>query len=58
MIIEKVDKHSGAILFKRDKESITLESLVKEVDSLRKKVNKLERTVKKLEETQKKDSSD
>lgn len=49
MIKEVIDKNSGAILFKRDEESLSLEYL-------QKKVEELESRIKILEEKQKEDS--
>lgn len=49
MIKEVVDKNSGAILFKKDEESLSLEYLLK-------KVNELENRIKVIEEKQKEDS--
>lgn len=51
MIVEVVDKNSGAILFKKDKESLTLEAVVKELEELKKKNSKLEKRIKALEES-------
>lgn len=49
MIVEKVDKSTGAILFKKDKESKDLEYALAQIDSLTKTVKKLEKRVKELE---------
>lgn len=50
MIIEEVDKVTGAIRFKKDKESRDLEYALKEIESLKKRVVKLETHVRELEE--------
>lgn len=49
MIIEEVDKVTGAIRFKKDKESRDLEYALKEIESLKKSIRKLESRVKELE---------
>lgn len=41
MIYEKLDKHSGAILFKKDHESLKLEEVYQEVVKLRNEVERL-----------------
>lgn len=43
---EVVDKHSGAILFKKDQESLDIEYLLKEVADLKKRIQKLEKAQK------------
>ena len=50
MIVEVKDPATGAILFKKDKESLTLEDLVKRVSDLEKKNKQLEKRIKTLEE--------
>lgn len=50
-LVEKIDKHSGAILFKKDKESLSLEKAIKQIDELQKTITSLEKRVKKLEKT-------
>lgn len=52
-IREVVDKRSGAILFKKDKESLTLEQAVKQIAEMQKTINSLEKRVKKLEKASK-----
>lgn len=47
MIIEKVDPNSGAILFKKDKESTDLERALKEIEELKKRVTILESIIEK-----------
>ena len=42
MINEVVDKDTGAILFKKSKETLTLERLVKKVEELEKRIEELE----------------
>lgn len=42
MIVEKIDPNSGAILFKKDKESINLEKALKRIDELEARVGVLE----------------
>lgn len=50
MIVEVQDPESGAILFKKDKESLTLEDLMKRVVDLEKKNKQLEKRIKSLED--------
>lgn len=52
-IREVVDKRSGAILFKKDKESITLEQAVKTIAEMQKTITTLEKRIKKLEKASK-----
>jgi chaperonin cofactor prefoldin len=49
MIKEVIDKGSGAILFKKDSESLTLEDLMKRVDRLESENNKLKKRIEILE---------
>lgn len=49
MITEVVDKETGAILFKKDEESKSLEDLMKRFEALEKKNTKLEKRIKELE---------
>lgn len=49
MIIEEIDPNSGAILFKKDKESQTLEDAVKSIESLKKEITALKRRLTILE---------
>lgn len=43
MIREVIDKNSGAILFKKDQESLDLEKLMKKVEDLESRLKKLEK---------------
>ena len=52
MIHERYDRHSGAILFKKDPESLKLEEVYQEVIKLRKEVKLLKRKVKVLSKEQ------
>lgn len=52
-IQEKVDPVSGAILFKKDKESITLKQAVVQIEKLQKTIISLEKRLKKLEKANK-----
>lgn len=56
MIREVYDKKSGAILFKRDKESMDIEYLLQKINDLESKNASLERKMKKLEKSQKENS--
>ena len=56
MIKEVVDPVSGAILFKKDQESLDLEYLMKKVKELESSNRRLEKRIKKLEESMKEDS--
>lgn len=42
MIQEIIDKETGAIIFKKDKESLLVEKLLKRVEELEKRIEKLE----------------
>lgn len=53
MIKEVIDPNSGAILFKKDEESLTLEDAVKRIESLENKCKSLEKRIKTLENTNK-----
>ena len=48
MIKEVIDPNSGAILFKKDEESLTLEYAVKRIESLETKCKNLEKRLKTL----------
>lgn len=48
MVYEKLDKGSGAILFKKDHESRRMEDIYNELVALRKEVSKLKSEVKTL----------
>lgn len=50
MIYEKLDKESGAILFKKDHESLKMEEVYKEMVELRKEVKRLREEVKRLQD--------
>lgn len=50
MIKEVLDKGSGAILFKKDPESLTLEEVVKRVEKLEKENKELKKRIKSLED--------
>lgn len=49
MMIEVKDKHSGAILFKKDPDSINIQKLTKRVEELESKNRSLEKKLNKLE---------
>lgn len=49
MIVEQVDPNSGAILFKKDRESLLLEELKNTVDSLVSTIENLEYRISLLE---------
>ena len=51
MVKEKYDRNSGAILFKKDPDSLRTEELLKKVNILEKKVDDYERKIKKLEKS-------
>lgn len=53
MINEVIDKGSGAILFKKDNESLTLEEAVKRLDILEREYKSLEERIKLLEDSSK-----
>lgn len=53
MIKEVLDKGSGAILFKKDPESLTLEEVVKRVEKLEKENKELKKRIKSLEDNDK-----
>ena len=53
MIKEVLDKDSGAILFKKDQESIDLEFLKNKVSELEKQNKSLEKRIKKIEDSTK-----
>lgn len=53
MIKEVIDKGSGAILFKKDSESLTLEEVVKRLDKLEKENKELKKRIKSLEDNAK-----
>lgn len=50
MIREVVDKETGAILFKKDKETQNIEYLLDEVAKLKKYTSRLEKRIRSLEE--------
>lgn len=56
MITEVVDKKTGAILFKRDKESLQLEDVIRKVQALEEKNIELENRIRYLEGIKKEDS--
>ena len=51
MIKEVMDKNSGAILFKKDPDSLRQEELLKLVYDLEKRISKLEKKIKDFEES-------
>lgn len=51
MIVEKYDKKSGAILFKKDPDSLRSEQIAKELAELKKRLDESDRKIKKLEKT-------
>ena len=53
MTREVIDKDSGAILFKKDDESLTLEEAVKRLDILEREYKRLEERIKLLEDSSK-----
>lgn len=46
MRVEKIDPNSGAILFKKDEESINLEIAMKKIAELEERIKKLEKASK------------
>lgn len=46
-VVEKIDPHSGAILFKKDKESKDIENALKEIEDLKRRVRILELIIEK-----------
>ena len=48
MIVEKIDPNSGAILFKKDRESQNLETALKDIEELKDRVSRLEIMIKYL----------
>lgn len=51
MIHEVYDKETGAILYKKDKDTLDIEYLLREVEDLKKKNKSLEKRLKKLEDS-------
>lgn len=49
MIVETIDPNSGAILFKKDKEGLTLDQAVEDIASLKKEITALKRRMTMLE---------
>lgn len=45
MIVETIDPNSGAILFKKDKEGLTLEKAVEDIEFLKKENTALKRRI-------------
>ena len=49
MIIETIDPNSGALLFKKDKEGLTLEEAVEDIALLKKEITSLKKRLTTLE---------
>lgn len=51
MIREQIDKHSGAILFKKDPDSLRYEELLRKVNEQEEKLANMEKEIKSLKKS-------